>query len=304
MEKYNIVPLYYEMKKANPSPLTPETIYEGLEAGFKHSNIGIYSNNISKIWNTVKWQEEDEETIEHYLNLIRLLCAENNYVIDGAKSLYIPTRPDNIDQEIKNAINTKVPHYFIYAKSREGEKVADKTGSLVNRLEDKILNPRLSFTASNLGKINYHYMMNNEQIKIDERVVLMYTEVGRKYHFRLSAEREDGIPVNLLAVVNNIRKEFQQAFPEYTLSSISDMLVKYLWGKRKNVVKKDMFWQVFGDFVVVNLKRKVPRDSIMCPQCGKRFVPSNGVQKLCPECQRERRLAQKRRWWYENVRNV
>lgn len=295
MEKYDIVPLYYEMKKANPVPLTPESIYEGLEAGFKHSNIGIFSNNISKIWNTVDWQHETDENIKHYMDLIRFLCAENNFVIDAAKTLYVPTRPDNIDQMIKDAIKTKVPHYFIYAKSREGEKVAEKTDSLVNRLEDKIINPRLSFTASDLGTINYRYMMNNEQIRIDNRVIDMYKDVGSKYHFRLSAEREeDNVPINMDAVVVNIRREFQNAFPEYSLSSITDMIVKYLWAKKKNVVKKDMFWQVFGDFVVSNLRRKIPKHSIMCDVCGARFVPASGIQKTCPKCQKVKIKAIKR----------
>ena len=47
----DIVPLYYNMKKALPHSLTNENIYDGLIHAFTGGNIGIYSNNISKIWN-------------------------------------------------------------------------------------------------------------------------------------------------------------------------------------------------------------------------------------------------------------
>ena len=46
-----IVPLYYNMRKAEPTELNCKTIYSGLVAAFTGGNIGIYSNNISKIWN-------------------------------------------------------------------------------------------------------------------------------------------------------------------------------------------------------------------------------------------------------------
>ena len=39
------------MKKAKPSLINDENIYNGLITAFTGGNIGIYSNNISKIWN-------------------------------------------------------------------------------------------------------------------------------------------------------------------------------------------------------------------------------------------------------------
>ena len=48
-----IVPLYYNMRKAEPMELNNKNIYFGLNAAFTGGNIGIYSNNISKIWNAV-----------------------------------------------------------------------------------------------------------------------------------------------------------------------------------------------------------------------------------------------------------
>jgi hypothetical protein len=68
----NIVPLYYEMKTANKEKINNLTIYNGLISAYKGGNIGIISNDISKIWNS--------ENVN--LDLIKLLCMENNFVID------------------------------------------------------------------------------------------------------------------------------------------------------------------------------------------------------------------------------
>ena len=46
-----VVPLYYNMRKAEPTQLNGETLFHGLELAYTGGNIGIYSNNISKIWN-------------------------------------------------------------------------------------------------------------------------------------------------------------------------------------------------------------------------------------------------------------
>ena len=40
------------MKKAHATILNNETIYNGLISAFTGSNIGQYSNNITKIWNS------------------------------------------------------------------------------------------------------------------------------------------------------------------------------------------------------------------------------------------------------------
>lgn len=77
-----IVPLYYNMKKASPVQLNNQTIYDGLNAAFVGGNIGIYSNNISKIWNSEVFVSGTEEEKQEAINLVKLLCMENNFVID------------------------------------------------------------------------------------------------------------------------------------------------------------------------------------------------------------------------------
>lgn len=82
LKKYDIVPLYYNMRKANPSILNNQTIYAGLSAAFTGSNIGQYSNSISKIWNNEVFISGAQEEKEEALSIIKLLCMENNFKID------------------------------------------------------------------------------------------------------------------------------------------------------------------------------------------------------------------------------
>lgn len=83
IEKFDIVPLYYDMKKASPVHLDNKAIYAGLNAAFVGGNIGIYSNNISKIWNSDVFVDGTLEEQKEAVELIKILCMENNYVIDN-----------------------------------------------------------------------------------------------------------------------------------------------------------------------------------------------------------------------------
>lgn len=296
VEKYDVVSLYYYAKKAEAKEINPDTLYEALSKSFTYSNsIGVYSNNISKIWNHTDWKNITREEAEEKLNLIRLLCAENNLVIDAAKTLYIPTRPDGVKDRIKDAINGKLPRFFIYAKDKGITQVSAATNSFVNRLEQEITEPRLKFTATNLGKLNYHYLMNNEDVEIDPQIIEKYYELGRKYHYRLNM-KENGEPYNINIVTEQIIKEFLAVNPAYSFLDITDMLVKYLYCEKKNVTRKDMFWEVFGWEVYKNLKNKVPKDSKQCLVCGKRYVPTNNKQKYCPACAKEQYKKHRSEW--------
>lgn len=67
----NIVPLYYEMSVAQKQEINSKNIYEALTLAYG-INIGEYSNNITKIWNS--------DNIN--LDVIKWLCMENNFTID------------------------------------------------------------------------------------------------------------------------------------------------------------------------------------------------------------------------------
>lgn len=66
-----VVPLYYEMSKAKDTPITNDLIYTALTSAYK-ANIGIISNEITKIWNN------DKPNVD----AVKWLCMLNNFTID------------------------------------------------------------------------------------------------------------------------------------------------------------------------------------------------------------------------------
>lgn len=70
------------MKKAEPSVINNQTVWKGLNAAFTGSNIGMYSNAISKIWNSGVFTSGSEDDKEEAANAIKWLVCENNFKID------------------------------------------------------------------------------------------------------------------------------------------------------------------------------------------------------------------------------
>ena len=83
-----IVTLYYNMRKAGSTEINNKTIYAGLNAAFVGGNIGIYSNDISKIWNNDVFLYGTEEEKQEAVDAVKLLCMENNFVIDQMVTSY------------------------------------------------------------------------------------------------------------------------------------------------------------------------------------------------------------------------
>ena len=63
------------MAKAPKCKITKDVLYDGLIEAFTGGNIGIYSNNISKIWNSGNITDEA-------VKAVKWLCMDNNFVID------------------------------------------------------------------------------------------------------------------------------------------------------------------------------------------------------------------------------
>lgn len=77
LEKYNVLPLYYDMSKAPAEILSQETMFRGLKRAHDYSGIGAVSNNLTKLWNR---DEPDREAAEW-------LCMYNNFVISQIVTL-------------------------------------------------------------------------------------------------------------------------------------------------------------------------------------------------------------------------
>ena len=76
IEKYDVIPLYYDAAKADSEALTKESIFNGLKRAHKFSNIGEISNMLTRLWN-----RDNPDRMA-----AAMLAALNNWRIDGAKS--------------------------------------------------------------------------------------------------------------------------------------------------------------------------------------------------------------------------
>lgn len=281
-----IVPLYYNMKKSEPTELNNNNIYNGLTAAFTGSNIGQYSNNITKIWNSDIFINGNDEDKKNATDIVKLLCMENNFCIDYAKTLYKPERPKEIDKSIREFTKRKVPHFFIYAKDKSETQVEEINNSIVNKLSSLIPNPRISSKKLGLGSINHEYLMCDTDIKTDMKLIKRYSELNNVYHFKISMK--DEFKNNLQFLACQIREELS-AFG-YSEIEVSDMLVKYLY-KDKNHKSKELLWFCYGKYIVENLKRNYPYKKtkvIECVDCQEWFEADIYSKSCrCKSCQHE-----------------
>ena len=268
-----IVPLYYNMRKAEPTQLNNKNIYAGLNAAFTGGNIGIYSNNISKIWNDDVFISGTDVEKSEAIDCVKRLCCQNNFVIDYAKTLYKPEFPHEINEQIAKYTNCKLPAFFEYAKDKEKSQVKKRNESFVNKIYERIPNKPINTRGLKLDSINYKHMMSNLQIICSKEVSDLYDELNKQYRYMINMK--DEYIDNLRYIACKIRKEFAQF--GYSEETITDMLVEYLYGKGKRY--KQLLWFCYGQYVVNSLERNIEVKKtkfIQCIDCGEWIeVPFN-----------------------------
>lgn len=277
-----IVPLYYNMRKAEPTELNNETIYAGLVKAFTSGNIGLYSNNISKIWNHEVFINGSHEEKEEAINTIKLLCMENNFCIDTAKTLYMPTRPKWFGPIVSKYTNHKLPAFFEFAKDKNKVQVQLRNQSFVNKIYDRIPNASINTRKLNLDDIQYKDMMSNPSIICSREVSELYNALNKEYRYMISMK--DEYIDNLRYVACKIREEFSRF--GYSDETIADMLVEYLYGNNKRY--KQLLWFCYGQNIVNNLERNIgirKTKFIQCEDCGEWIeVLTKSRARRCNKC--------------------
>ena len=273
-----VVPLFYNMSKAQPTELNNKNIYAGLSAAFTGGNIGIYSNNISKIWNDDVFINGTDEEKQEAIDCVKRLCCQNNFVIDFAKTLYKPEFPHEVNKQISKFTNDNLPAFFEYAKDKDKSQVKKRNQSFVNKIYDRIPNKSINTRGMNLGKIDYKVMMENSNIICSKEVSDLYDELNTQYRYMINMK--DEYVDNLRYVACKIRDEFSEF--GYSDETITDMLVEYLYGKGKRY--KQILWFCYGQYVVNNLEKNIDVKKtkiIQCIACGEWFEVDALNTKTC-----------------------
>ncbi len=277
-----IVPLYYNMRKAEPTELNKKNIYAGLTAAFTGANIGAYSNHIAKIWNSDVFLTGSEAEKQDATDCVKRLCCQNNFVIDYAKTLYKPEFPPAVKKQVSKYTTTKLPAFFVYAKDKTPSQVTAPNGSLVNRICDKIKDHPIRTHSICAGPLEYRKMMSDPQIVCDRTISDLYDRLARQYRY-MSNTKEDSKD-NLRYLADKIRETFRE--PGYSDETVADMLTQYLYGGKKRY--KQLLWFCYGNNIVENLKKNTDQQKtkyIRCPECGEwSEVPTSSRRRRCETC--------------------
>ena len=266
-----IVPLAYNLKKANAEQLSTESMYQGMVHAYTGGNIGPISNNITKVWNSGEIGEEQ-------LNVVRWLTYTNNQVIDYAKTLWLADPPKKVKDTIKSYTKAKVPDFFIYAKNKEDHQVEQPNDSTMNRIAASIPDSKIRFSKS-ISKFDYRMLMNLDygfSISSDSKIIKSYDY----WNARVNEFEEDKAVKNQdMFKYKNLRKKVLEESGE-DIDYIVNTLVAYLYTVRKTSAKKGL-WDSFGDIILENLKRNLEGKGRICQVCGKRFAQKRATQNYC-----------------------
>lgn len=281
----NIVPLYYEMKKAKGGELSNQAIYDGMVKAFTCGNVGPVSNNVTKIWN-------HNEITPQEIKAIKWLCMESNFTIDSAKTLYMPTRPAEIDKIIKSYTKANVPYFFQFAKDKLETQCEKINNSAMNRLCNSIPSSRIKYCKT-IGKFDWRMLLNQDcdyTVRENSKVIELYNQ-WLKNQYRFGYGDDEHVNENELYKYQTIRNDIINKINE-DIDYIVNSFVAYTYTVKKGSNKK-MLWACFGEEIVQNLKRNVTGN--ICPICGRRFEPNVHNQVCCSEeCKRKLDYQRKR----------
>lgn len=257
----NQYPLYYDMTKAEPAPISHDAIMTCLISSFfDNENIGYVSNSITKIFNAV-----DEPDIM----LVRILCAFNNFVIDYFKTQKsMDLKKYAVVYEKYKDKKSKSPWFFQYAKDKKSKSCED--------YNDKSNCDRIGkyvgiHTNNGISKVDYSTeeqfnseVLKNKQIKV-ERQSQIYEKL-RLLIMQLKSERQD-IYKKIKADLDT-KESHEQIFNIYCIEKIKEVIadrgkatnylvdIEYHTDENKND-KKDILWNCFGDILYQNLCENV-----------------------------------------------
>lgn len=286
----DIVPLYYNMRKAEPTELNSDTVYAGLNKAFTCGSIGVYSNDISKIWNHDVFTDGSDRERQEAVDVVKLLCMENNFCIDAAKTLYMPKRAEWFKSAVSKYTGEPLPAFFRYAKDKDGSQVKTRNGSLVNKIYDRIPDKPLNTRTLNLGSVDYRNLMSDGRIVCSREVSDLYDRLNRQY--RYMTNMKDEYTDNLHYIACKIRGEFSRC--GYSEETIADMLAEYLYGRGKRY--KQLLWFCYGQYIVNNLQNNISTRktrTIQCMDCGE-WVEIDADNRRTCRCQSCQQASQRR----------
>lgn len=290
ISKLNICPLYYDMKKADSVPVDNEKLFRCMEMAFNSKSIGYYSNAITKIWNMGR--NEDWSLTDEQVKVIKWLVGENNFQIDYFKTMYMPTRPENVNYVISKYLNVKVPRFFEYAKDYEYEQTDTLTDTPVNNIPQVVRIPRIQYGKFDFkNSFDYQKFLSKPMTnsRFNQEVVNVYKDVVNSAKFD---KKQDDVVKDYRLVINKARNKIYSRCKEIGVTNwhdIVDNIIEEIFS-RNPTGKKQMFWEMFASTMYQHLMKDFDSeiDISYCVDCGEEIVIRKGTNTCrCKVCQDE-----------------
>lgn len=292
--KYGMIPNSYDMPKASPELLSDSSLLRGIVMAYHHGNIGAPSNEITKIWSVLS-PASCREDVQAAMEIIALRCADVNFTIDYAKTLYKPEVPKHIMARYKQYSGRKVPHFFLYAKNKKEFQVEEAGPGNIDRITTVVKSRRIVF-KNLLGKYSHTTLMQLPDTDIHTRqarqIIALYrqiesTNLRKLSHLDFSTLDIDDKRKVLLQIEfdTDRQREMFVKLADTPISYIVDVLVKAL----QDDINKDTLWRLFGREIYKNIETNL-KNSRICQRCSQRFFLINKndhSSKYCGACKTE-----------------
>lgn len=302
-KKYGMIPNYYEMAKAKPEILTNDTLFNGMLLAYHHGNIGSPSNEITKIFSKLSIDTSKEEVLDA-MEVVALRCADVNFVIDYAKTLFKPELNNETKQRYKHYGSKKVPYFFKYAKDKRDDQVERIGNGNIDRIEGLVPDNKIHFKDLP-AEYDYKILMSYDvdtKTEDAKRVLDLYgflneNNSNRKASSVMSScddERKKDVIQSRLNL-GRLKIKFIESLG-FEKEYIVNVLVKGL----RNDTDKDLMWNLFGEEIYSNICNNIPENSKFCEVCGERFEMRSNAKKMCDECAYKKQLDLSRKYKENN----
>lgn len=292
IEKYNVVPLLYELGKAGSKPVNKSEFFGGLKRAHEFSGIGQVSNALTKLWNK---DNPDRQAAA-------MLCFYNNLVIDAAKTGFVNTYENypEIKRRINKAIggkNGRMPWFFQYSKNgrrflhvpiKLRKKYTKPNQSTMNRIcanFDDIGNINMNY--ANVPPFNWQMLLKNNNSVYNIAAVTLFCRMDDNNLANVIEIQQNDLDVSagMFSLYDIIGKDIEHELCERygSLEAVYPSIVKYLFaGSNANkMAHKRMFWRVFGDLACQALEYNIQTYTV-CDNCGMK-IPSWAKNHVCPK---------------------
>lgn len=281
VQKYDVVPLFYDADTAPAEIVTLESMFTALRRAHDYSageitSIGEISNMLTRLWN----KDNPDRDVAN------LLCMFNNLVIDAAKSGKI-NHYKNYPQVAKRigratgGKNGRLPYWFQFSKNgrkdtvtNKKRKYAEPNNSTMNRF-CKAFNDigNINLNYAGVAPFNWQMLLNEACPNSRPEIPQLFCELDSSNKSSIIESQNDyytseKVLINGYGIVaETIEAEMTEKYG--SLEEVYPYIVKYLFaGEGMNKSShKQMFWRVFGHIALRNLYSNLSNCD-MCPECG------------------------------------